>query len=189
MIAEMVDKLIDRAIGLVREHKAVRRALHDDYVAPLIAQFDEVHRNYLTTFRKYREMIATGETNFSASDPVFQEIKNDSLFSGDVRAKLGAFWQGLDHRDNADSITALLSAIFRYLASGTDYPFDCNAPRHSFLFELEHIASVAKEDEAERGNTGRGHACSVLDEAVGNLQHSYGRVQKAYQQVKAECIR
>jgi len=42
----LIDKLISMVIDLLKEEQRLKKSMHDDFVLPLMDQFDEVHNNY-----------------------------------------------------------------------------------------------------------------------------------------------
>ena len=87
MIIELVDKLVDRVIQLLRYKKQMRTVLRDTYVAPVFAEFEQVHSAYLESFARYRDLIR------GAKDPNWirslqSTLERDNLFSANCRSKV-----------------------------------------------------------------------------------------------------
>ena len=79
--------VVDRLIALFKRREEVSRATYDDVVKALMADVDALHRDYLTTFRKYRDEVARK----AELDRAFLDtIAADSLFSRDLRARVRA---------------------------------------------------------------------------------------------------
>jgi hypothetical protein len=90
MIVDLMDKLIDRCIELVRQKQEVHRSLFDDFVRPALIDFDAVHNDYFASFQKYRKMIEESDRPLTLDHPVFLTLREDSLFSHGKRQKVAA---------------------------------------------------------------------------------------------------
>jgi hypothetical protein len=87
MIVELVDKLVDRAIQLLTYRKQMRAVLRDTYVAPVFAEFEQVHSAYLDSFARYRDLIqGTKDPNWIRS--LQATLEKDNLFSANCRSKV-----------------------------------------------------------------------------------------------------
>jgi hypothetical protein len=87
MIVELVDKLVDRAIQLLTYRKQMRTVLRDTYVAPVFAEFEQVHSAYLESFARYRDLIqGTKDPNWIRS--LQATLEKDNLFSANCRTKV-----------------------------------------------------------------------------------------------------
>jgi hypothetical protein len=87
---ELVLKLIEKCIELVKRREEVTAKLFDNFVNPAFHDFDLVHRNYLDSFKHYREMLMDTEPELNRAHPILSELRQDALFSEDLRAKLRA---------------------------------------------------------------------------------------------------
>lgn len=85
MIVDLVDKLLDRLLELVKLSKQARKERFQSLVQEAFAEFEAIHNNYLQSFRSYRARLADG----SASMPmIIQVIREECLFTEHQRAKL-----------------------------------------------------------------------------------------------------
>jgi len=82
----LVFELIDRTIDLLRRREELNRRTLDDMVAPLLAAFEDVHRDYLATCRKYFDSFTRQDTAHHES--VIAEIVAYSLFSTNLRDRV-----------------------------------------------------------------------------------------------------
>lgn len=107
--------VVDRLIALVKRREEVSRARYDDVVKPLMADVDALHRDYLTTFRKYRDALVDGKS----VDAAFMDaIAADSLFSRDLRSRVRAAADS----DGDDRLRPLKIAVLAYLQLATVNP-------------------------------------------------------------------
>lgn len=58
---DIILKLIDRCISLIKQKEEVDRSLFIDFVKPIQDDFDRVHGNYMNSFKKYRDIMVTIE--------------------------------------------------------------------------------------------------------------------------------
>jgi len=176
MIIDLIDKLISRIIELLKEEQRVKKSMHDDFVIPLMGQFEEIHKNYIQTFIKYRGLINDGNSLIVKTDPIFKEIKKDSLSSDIMRIKLAALWRALDgRRDNSDNLMRLLEYIGRYLEFAVRSPIPRNYARANLSSDL---IGATKEQ-----------ANSIIDEKLNQLQSDFAYVQEQYQKLKMQMVK
>jgi len=176
MLIDLIDKLISRVIDLLKEEQRLKKSLHDDFVMPLMDQFDEIHNNYIQTFIKYRETIKQGASPLNKEHPLFEEIKKDSLSSDSMRVKLRALWRVLsDRSNNSSELMGLLEPIARYLELAVESPIPRNAPRASITSD---ILGATKEQ-----------ACSVIEEKIEQLQRDFSRVHDKHQELKMKLVK
>jgi hypothetical protein len=176
MLIDLIDKLISRVIDLLKEEQRIKKSLHDEFVIPLMIQFEEIYKNYIQTFIKYRESIIHGASRLSMEHPLFEEIKKDSLSSDSMRVKLGSLWRVLnERRDNSNELMGLLESIARYLEFAIESPVPRNIARASITSDL--LGASKKQ------------ACSVVEEKIEQLQGDYSRVQEKYQELKLKLVK
>jgi len=111
----LIGDVVDRLIEITRRREEVGRTVYQTFVAPLLADLDVLHRDYLSTFRKYRDAVATTK---HVDERLLDEIATDSLFSKDLRSKVRLF------RDDAidERILPLSTAVRQYLRLATRNP-------------------------------------------------------------------
>jgi len=111
MIGTIVEKLLDRMILLLREHKLAERELFSRCVEPVYVDFEAVHNNYLKSLAGYRESLRHYSMPLDGRHPIFVKLVEDSIDSQHLRNKLVALHSG----DKPRSLEGLFQAIFRYL--------------------------------------------------------------------------
>lgn len=87
--------------------------LYNDFVVPAAKNFEDVHQNYLTTLAKYQKMIQETNIPINAKHPVINEITNDAIFSGNLRAKSRA----LNEYHQDEVLGDLVVAVMNYFGT------------------------------------------------------------------------
>jgi hypothetical protein len=88
MLLDLVERLIERCIGLVKEHQETKRRLLQDVVDPLYSDFLSVHSEYLACFDEYRVLLRE-DTEFAMKAPKLRDrLTKDNLFTSGQRGKL-----------------------------------------------------------------------------------------------------
>lgn len=182
MLLDLVEKLIDRTIQLVKTDKERRKALFDQFVEPVFVQFEKVHQDYLASFKQYRDLLAKPDADRPA---IIETIRRDHLFTADQRTKLKALARGAD-----DTVVAsFVRYIHLYLTSPDFYgtkPGDpayreCVYPsqrwRQGLLRELE-AGKVASTQDVLR----------LLDQLIRQMQEVYGFVTTSYGKLKKDLL-
>jgi hypothetical protein len=77
---------------------------------PVMEEMNMVHKNYLSSFVKYSEMIKTTTKAIDKNHPIFFELRMDSILSSDSRERLYSFYDSA----NDDILKEFLSAIATY---------------------------------------------------------------------------
>ena len=88
MLVDLVDKLVDRLIQLVRHRQQARLDLLKDHVTPVFAAFEAVHAQYLSSFSKYRQVLKTSTDPLTPSHPLIDTVRTDNLFTEHERTKI-----------------------------------------------------------------------------------------------------
>jgi hypothetical protein len=182
MLLDLIDKLIDRTIQLVKTDKEHRKELFERFVEPVFAQFEKVHQDYLASFRQYRDLLSKPETDRTA---IIETIRRDHLFTADQRTKLKALARGA--HDTA--VASFVKYIHLYLTSSDFYgtqPGDpayreCVYPsqrwRQGFLRGLEAEPQPSTPE-----------VLALLDRLVRQMQEVYGFVVGSYGRLKQELL-
>ena len=113
MVIDLIDKLIDRCIQLVRYREEIHRRLFDAYVEPIQTDFEAVHEDYLETFRKYRAMVRAPVPTLDEHHPVLDAITEDSLFNSKLRMRI----HGLMACATDPLLGTFLTSIWKYFYS------------------------------------------------------------------------
>ena len=62
---ELVEKIISKDIEIIREHKRRQRGLFDDFILPLMQQFEGLHNKFISTLKLYVDLIANSPDDFT----------------------------------------------------------------------------------------------------------------------------
>lgn len=113
--------------------KALLGSLEEAY-----ALFDEVHREYMESFRRYRDLVRNTKVVVGPDHPVLDAIRTDHVFTGGPREKL----LGMVETSGEGALLAFAAAVKKYLTGiqrKEIYFQRPNAPRMDFMRELEDI--------------------------------------------------
>jgi hypothetical protein len=187
MLLDLVDKLIDRCIALVKHQQEVQRNLLSDYLEPIYKELEIVHRSYLESFLKYRDIIKSSEQCFEPKHEIFDIIREDSLFSQGDREKLWTLAEFSKAPMTGGFITAVCGYL-RFATKDTEYLVDdpyinSNMYRARLFTGLDQIFESNDTNEKKRSR-----AIEVLDDTTKLLQDKYASVLRAYSQTKDELL-
>lgn len=90
MIAESITAfvaVVDRLISLADRREKLNRNTFTDFVAPVMSDFEAVHKNYIECFGDYLTAVADHSIPFSVHHPLLDKIRNDSVLSQYLRMK------------------------------------------------------------------------------------------------------
>lgn len=210
MIVDIIDKLIDRCIQLVTYKKEVSKSLFNEYVQPIQSDLEAVHRDYLDTFRKYREMIKALGTPLNSRHPVLDSIKTDAVFNAQLRMKIHGLMAAASDPILGDYIKSIWSYFYsvaertkvllrdelRPTEAGDlkqDHRFDYNSSDYieppdnqgrSVAYDyLEDIFRSDEEDDIKRD-----FAIEVIDSIVSVLQTNYANQIREYSRLKSVLV-
>lgn len=142
MIIGLVDKLLDRVIQLFTYEKKKRSELLQNYVTPVFLEFENVHKAYLESFLRYRELIKTSQNPHWINE-LKGTLEKDNLFTADSRSKLGRLAesrkQELFGGFIEDILNYLMSARVVDPAGKFIFPGHVQRWRQGFIKTLEEI--------------------------------------------------
>jgi hypothetical protein len=70
-------KLIDRLIDLAKRRQEINKASFTDFVAPAMADLEAVQKDYLDSFRRYRDLLEDKKIPLTIDHPVLEAIRKD----------------------------------------------------------------------------------------------------------------
>jgi uncharacterized protein YoxC len=167
---DLLLKLIDKIIQFGQTRKTQNRDLYSDFVVPIIKDFEVVHSNYIETYKKYIRMIEENSETVDLDNNLFNEIRRDSIYSGDIRNKLNS----LNAFFEVKRIGEFCKSINQYLDTNTDksdYNTYNNAARYDLVTSLELILVYNKSctDKKEKG-------IKYIERSIMELQDKYKKV-------------
>jgi hypothetical protein len=188
--------LIDRCVELAKRKEQTNRSLFTDFVAPALADFEVVHKGYVDTFRRYRQMIETSSDFTELKRKLLYEIKVDNLFSASDRAKI---WE-LERWVNDPVIGSFILAIIRYIG------FDRNWEPEPEAMEVSSSDIIRDVSQHVRESTGRvviqsigqsppgeeerrEAAVEALEDMLYEVQANYAEVMREYSNLKDKLLR
>jgi hypothetical protein len=171
---ELAMTLLDRLLAMVKQRQESDRKLHDDFLVPIVGDFEKLRQSYLDTFSAYRADLEKAADPLTADHPVLGRIARDAVFTAQLRAKLEALAEFRSDPVFADLVNAARS----YVASGEMARFVLvegqkaipNVARQRLIEGWKRIFAGDAADAEKRDN-----ALRVLDDIVAELQGGYQR--------------
>ena len=202
---DLVLKLIEKVIGLARESKNVKKNQYLNFIEPLLASLDDVHKEYITSFQNYRDAIKSEGDNFTLNNAVFSLLEDDMIFSDASRNTLWSMLQPIEkiypefylYRDRLggaetsswknENLEKLICGVSIYVdnvwSSSHQY---ANAPRNSLLESLSEVAEGKKiYPELDAVAT----AERLVLEKMWDMQRRYYDVQFHHHHLKLTALR
>ncbi len=184
-VLELFVKFLEKLIELQKTRQESERKRYDDFVRPVLDALDKVHGDYLTTFRTYEALIADTTQPLNESHPVLSMLEVDSLYTLQLRAKLGA---AFDQPNDDDILRWLADRLVRYsywgLCRGHEellegVSFGTNQPRQYTYAGLKEILASNSEETQKRNR-----ALLLVRSVVTRLQATYFAIQSEDSQVR-----
>jgi hypothetical protein len=197
----MIDLFInlgEKLLELAREKQKMKRSLLDDFIAPLMKQFEDVHDQYILSYKKYRELIYEQQPEFDQNNAVFKQLDADIIFNQSSRDKL--FFMTDNLRDKIDlswppenSVDEFIMRFIQYLSEiGYGGRVRPNVARTDLRSHLYHIA-YKKDGNDDWYNyihmTPFEEAEKLLMAVTEKAQNLFALVQQAYNKVKADLLK
>jgi len=187
-------KLLEKLLDLAKESQRVKRLLHDDFILPVMQQFEHVHQEYISSFQVYRELATSQSPAFKTDNPVFSKLESDMIFTHASREKLVAMSEGLMPFRNKygwsdeDKIGRFIWSMLEYIQSISDSARDrySNAPRENILESLRRIAAG---DRFHEGMSPSQEAEREILEKMWKMQDLYSDIQHVYQQARTDLLK
>jgi hypothetical protein len=197
MIIDLIDKLVDRCIQLVRHREEVSRQLFENFIGPIHADFETIHQSYLDSFREYRRMLKTSIASFTESHPVLDAIYEDAKFNSKLRMRI----HSMALCEDDPLLGKFISSIYKYF-----HRLDFTT-HHLFLDELDEEGPAYIEEPPD--NVPRNYArdkigeifesqqtaaekqlnaIHVIDEIVEELQSRYSAETREFFELKKKLI-
>jgi len=188
---ELIEKLISKVIDLIKEHKRRQRELFEEFIMPLMSQFEHLHNNYVATFKTYIDLVANSPDELNKDHPVFAQISRDKIFSSDLRYKALSMWQVLrqefsDLYDDEDKFLRFLRALAEYLTylGSPAHDMERNRPRGSLLEVLSRIANSGEQTQKKKIV-----AENEILEKLKEMQRFYASVDREFQALKYDLLK
>ncbi len=215
MIAELVDKLMDRMIQLVQHQKERKRSLLNDFITPAFELFEKIHEDYVSAFIKFR--AEAQEEGFDL-DNLIEEIQSHYLYSESQRAKLRDI--ASVHVNRFPEFSAFYKEMYAYLTKVNDpvssYDLDSDEEPPFFVKRAEgvgqlfltgaieelstlrgkteytdydpfvHGFDIADDDPRKRNYPVNIKATEIFDSLLGKLISKYGAVCREYAKLQVD---
>jgi hypothetical protein len=197
MIVDLIDKLVDRCIQLVRHKQEVSLHLFENFIEPIQADFETIHQSYLDSFREYRKMLKTSIDSFTGSHPVLDAIYEDAKFSSKLRMRIHSMASCEDDQFLGNFISSIYG-YFRRLDFAEHHLFldESGAEEPSYMDRPDNVARDYAQEKiseifiSERTAADKQlSAIRVIDEIVEELQVRYLAETKEFFELKKTLIR
>lgn len=197
MIVDLFDKLIDRCIQLETYRKESKERYFANFVEPVYMSIEELHRDYLNSFERYRGWLIKAPDNL---EQIINEMKSDNLFSGDKRRKVVSQLSSLFDEDDLDAdLKTFIAGIFSYMDYCTDY-IPGEDPRKWSRTQLlrqsliQKLSSYVRNDFEFKvlGQNNKIHLdelIEVLDNSIRDIQYLNGIVSDRFLILKKSWLK
>jgi hypothetical protein len=185
---ELFIPLMDRLIGLSERRETVNRGLYTDFVAPLMSNLEQLHQNYLLSFRAYADDLAKTGESLTPNDDLFGRIASDALFAAPLRARaLHARRVPWD-----EVLSPFLNAVGAYFLNVTgpsesesdDFEPGTRNVVRSIL--IEDLSDIARDHEVLTPKSHRSQ--ELLANVVSRLNASYARVSYEHEELRRRLL-
>ena len=102
-------KLIDKLIDLGKRREEQNKNYYNNFVAPAFADFEIVYNGYLTSCRRYINLIRHPRYTLNNRHPIFKEISEDQLFSRGIKSKISLLYRDVHRKDDRLDAPLLLA--------------------------------------------------------------------------------
>lgn len=184
-------QLVDRCIALLDKRESVNKVVYAEFIAPLFQDFEVLHRDYLNSFRRYEDTILTSSSSLDLTHPALAQIRKDSIYSHNLRAKISSESVANAYSGKDPNISELISEIYKYLNFGCqdflegDFEIEgINGPRQKLRKGLCGIFEKKELEEVKQRK-----ALDALDRIVVSLQEGYYRVLYCEKKIKRQFLR
>jgi hypothetical protein len=173
--------------------KEYKKDLMQNFVEPLYAQFEIVHKEYVASFQNYRTMLSQPKPPLNFTHPVFAQMQKDHAMSDTDRAKLVGLSQHLNTfrsevakqmaKEPAGRLAQLIIEYVTTPAHELTERWGLNQPRYSVLVNLERLAKSDTSDAEKKSE-----AIKQIDEVAEDLQGHYLYIPTQYMDVKQSLL-
>lgn len=208
MIIFIIDKIVDLTKDIFLYKKTKNRIYFKEIIEPLFELFEQVHQEYILTFKKCMDYIKTSKSLYIDNQGLLNILYEDNLFTNESRIKLFSIYEQIENK-NVKNKKFILS-IYNYLT----YPFDSYYPtfnKNQWDFEVYVLrngktilknpirASVIEMIERgilpfnkkykEKFKGKKSRAYDIFAELVYELQLRYSAVFEEYIKYKEEYLK
>lgn len=205
MLLDLIEKLINKSIELAKEAQKRKRELFSDFVEPLFKVFEEVHSDYVETFKKARELIKNTKEPLETNRQLKEVILEDALLSRGQRQKLIKLAASIKPEIISDFVKAieeylslpfgfsqvegLGEAVEKKLNGGRlKHPITINLIRVSMLDRALLPTDLSKEEIATHTSSIIQSRLRIFDNFLVHLQDRYLVVVLEYEKLKTKLL-
>ncbi len=181
---DIIMKILDTLKDGAKFYKDKKKELFTNFIVPAMSDFELVHNNYMETFRTYIELISGSKSFNDIAPQIIETIKNDSLFSDNIREKVYSFcdYVGTEFNDFSDNIISYF--MFASKAPNYSSELECNVPRGIYLDSLIDILKENTTDDDKKK-----HAIDQGRMIVNHLQRRYRIVADSFNYLKNDFLK
>ncbi len=192
-------KLVDRCIALIKRREFVDKSLYNEFVLPSFQDFERVHSNYIDGFRNYQTFICDESIPLTSNHPVLESIRNDTLFSHDIRSRL----HSLRTLMADDVLGDFITSISRYMGTASVSPLE--GFRTEADADYERLVRLGINNTIRQGFSNgllqifgnvylpdpevRMKALRLLEDSVVRINLSYEGVAREHLQLKVKLLK
>ncbi|MEO1242504.1 MAG: hypothetical protein AAFX54_11400 [Pseudomonadota bacterium] len=193
---DVILTVIDRYLKLLEHDEKKNREYYIEFVKPLLDDLDEVHSDYLTSFKQYQAALTNSKHTLNIDHPIIRTLRTDAIFSEDIRRKLQ--YSNIEpsgfiaHSDDInDLIGDFVDSISDYINCAATNPLDASYSYSVLRQERLGISNFIRM-EVETGierilSSDHAHQ-QKLDECLLLIDHTVLQLQFGYSQIYASQL-
>jgi len=186
---DTIHKIFQTLTSGFKLYKESNKNLFENFLKPAMTDFETVHENYINSYIKYIVLLSENEKPYDKNHPVFKMIKDDALFSMNIREKIYSFYDYTNDKKFSRFVHTIIN-YFDYSSNSVrinnvlDYEIEqcCNSYRNETYHGLIYIL------ENEEITNKREQALKQTRLAIKKLQDNYRKVIDSYNELKIELL-
>ena len=188
-MTDTIFKIIQTLTNGFKIYKESKKNLHENFLKPAMTDFEKVHENYIESYKNYSRLLGESTDPFDKNHPVFQMIKEDALFSMNIREKVYSFYDYTNDEIFSDFIISIMN-YFKYSTESANFnnqlDYEMEMCRNSIRTDTYHGLIFIMESNSISNKKSR--AIKQTKMAVKNLQDRYRKVIDNYNALKIELL-
>ena len=189
-MTELIFKVFQTLTSGFRIYKESKKNLFKNFLEPAMSDFETVHENYLSSFKTYTKIIEESTKPLNKKHPVFGMIKNDALFSINIRDKVYSFYDYTNDEKFKNFIVSMMD-YFRYSVDSPNF-------NNTLDYEMEMCRNAIRNGtynglvfiiENNNLKNKKSLALTQTKMAIMKLQDNYRKVIDNYNSLKIELLK
>ncbi|HEY9663467.1 MAG TPA: hypothetical protein V6C65_33900 [Allocoleopsis sp.] len=192
MTIEIINQLIDRCLQLVRHDEQPNDAQHNqqfysEFFVSTLSDLEELHKHYMENFKTYRELIQWSDMALDSTHPIFEQIKQDSQLSSELRTKTLAL-RSFEHDPVVGSFVYAVAIYTLGQEVYASYLIDGfygipDAPDIKVIQGLKEIFQAPCSTEEKKQK-----ALKTIDELIAERQDDYRWVSEEHSNLQSKFL-